>query len=416
LNFLTSGVFAIAPPWQWPGKVIEQIGKKAGGEAATWLLNVIHDAFNNVVSSMEKGYAHAASVKPQGGVVDYFFGSAVGLTRYIAWISFAIALVLVVVPGNGRFIVRAVKVAIGVLLVPVFFMLMDWMPSIQSVAAHAAMDLYTPTGKYAHQPLLLIPVADNPIFALMGMGWVFWWGGGLLLMFKGYAVVGMIACLLLLPFFALSVLYDGALKFMNILISTIIVTKIAGIPLALFCIKAAEALYQNVDALNDPLGQTVCIGFGVFIAWAIQFGLFWACLKVVSPVTGKIYSRGKSKTQVTGGKLKAETTEKRQQRRRTKYANSFLERDRRPSHGRDSARTSGAAAARKSSAKAGAAMLAKRYPQSAVVLKAASTVKKAGSASKPSTASPGPSNGSSNGSASSRSTPSQNGNSGGRGV
>jgi hypothetical protein len=414
LNFLNSGVFAIAPPWEWPGNVIEEIGKKAGGEAFTWILNVIADAFNSVVKSMEKGYAHAAAVKPQGEVLDYFFGSAVGFARYLAWVSFAIALILVVIPGNGRFIVRAVKVMLGIMLVPLFFIVLDWLPAIQGTLSKAAVDIYSPAGKYADQPLLLIPVADNPLFALMGMGWVVTWGGALLLVFKGYAVVGMIACLLLLPFFALSVIFDFALKFLNILISTIIVTKIAGIPLALFIMKAAEALSQNVAVLNDPLGQTVCIGFGLLFAWVAQFGLFWACLKVVSPVTGKIYSHGKTKAQVMGGKLKAETTEKRRERRNAAYSNMFRDSGRRPSHGRVSGSTSVAtAAAKRRSIKAGAAMLAKRYPQTAVALKAASVAQAARPAQKTPVAT-GSRNGNSDGSSNSSDPSSRNGSSGGQ--
>jgi hypothetical protein len=242
------------------------------------------------------------------------------------------------------------------------------------------------------------------------MGTVVTWGGALLLMFKGYAVIGTFACLLLLPFLALSALFDGALRFTNGLISTIIVTKLAGIPLALFILKGSEALSQTVPALNDPLGQTVCIGFGLFCAWAVQFGLFWACLKVVSPVTGRIYSRGKTRAHVTSGKLRAETTEKRRRRRHGDYSNSFL--DRRGSHGRQSERTTGTKA-RSAGIKAGATLLAKRYPQTAIALKAASAAGKARSAASRAVTAPQDPRGTT-GSKGLQSTSSQNGRKGGR--
>jgi hypothetical protein len=101
-----------------------------------------------------------------------------------------------------------------------------------------------------------------------------------------------------------------------------------------------------VPALNDPLGQTATMGFALIFAFAAQFLLFWACLKVVNPITGKVYSRGKSKTQVSGGKLKAETTEKRRQRRHASFNASFL--NRRPNHGSNL----GGTAARKPGARA----------------------------------------------------------------
>jgi hypothetical protein len=210
LHFLSNNaVFAIAPPWEWPGKIVSWIGQKAGGEAFTWFLNVIHDCFNSVIKGFEKGYVHAASVKPSGRVLDYYFGSSMGLTRYLAWGALLVALVMVVVPGGGSRFLRGLKVVVGVALAPIFFMAMDWMVTIQSSAAHMAVGLYTPGGKYAAQPLLLIPVADNPFYALIGMGWVVTWGGALLLMFKGYAIIGTVSCLLLLPCFALSVFSDG---------------------------------------------------------------------------------------------------------------------------------------------------------------------------------------------------------------
>jgi hypothetical protein len=394
LHFLSnSAVLAIAPPWQWPGKIAGWLGQKVGGEAFTWLLNVVHDAFNSVLKTFDKQYVHAASVKPSGAVLDYYFGSSMGLTRYLAWGAFLVALVMAVVPGGGSRFLRGAKVVVGVAMAPIFFMAMDWMATIQSSAAHLAVGLYTPTGKYADQPLLLVPVADNPLFALMGMGWVFTWGGLLLLMFKGYAVIGTVSCLLLLPCFALSVFSDGALKFMNVLISTIIVTKIAGIPLALFIMKLAEALSQSVDALNDPLGQTASIGFGLIFAWASQFLLFWACLKVVNPITGKVYSRGKSKTQVSGGKLKAETTEKRRQRRHASFNASFL--NRRPSHGRNLGGTTAKGQAARKGVKSGAAMLAKRYPATALGAAAAKKVASARSNGRPATSRPEPRSGAS---------------------
>jgi hypothetical protein len=380
LHFLSNNaVFAIAPPWEWPGKIVSWIGQKAGGEAFTWFLNVIHDCFNSVIKGFEKGYVHAASVKPSGRVLDYYFGSSMGLTRYLAWGALLVALVMVVVPGGGSRFLRGLKVVVGVALAPIFFMAMDWMVTIQSSAAHMAVGLYTPGGKYAAQPLLLIPVADNPFYALIGMGWVVTWGGALLLMFKGYAIIGTVSCLLLLPCFALSVFSDGALKFMNVLISTIIVTKIAGIPLALFIMKLAEAMSQTVPALNDPLGQTATMGFALIFAFAAQFLLFWACLKVVNPITGKVYSRGKSKTQVSGGKLKAETTEKRRQRRHASFNASFL--NRRPNHGSNLGGTAARKPAGRQGVKTGAAMLAKRYPAAALGASAAKKVSSARSKS-----------------------------------
>lgn len=375
MSFLSnSAIFGIAPPWEWPGKAIEWVGNKAGGEVFTFFLNIIHDAFNSVVKAFETQYVNAASVNLQGTVVDYFFGSALGLARYVAWTGLLVGVLLVVIPGGGRFFVRAVKVAFFVMLAPIYFIILDWLPPFQSAMAHAAVGMYTPTGEHAHVPLLLIPIADNPLFALMGMGWVVGWGGLLLLMFKGYALIGLVASLLLLPFFALSALWDWALKFMNVLISTIIVTKIAGIPLALFVMKLAEAITQNVPGLGDSLGLTIVIGFALFVAWALQFLLFWACLKVVSPVTGKVYSRGKSKAQVEG-KVKAETTEKRRtQRRNQGYSLAFL--DRRPSHGREIGQADRSKSGKHRAVTAGATLLAKRYPQTAVALKTASVINK----------------------------------------
>lgn len=407
MNLLSPGaVFGIAPPWEWPGKAIGWVGKKAGGETFTFFLNIIHDAYQSVIKAFETQYVHAASVKPEGDVVDYFFGSAVGLMRYISWTGLLIGVILVFFPGGGRFFVRAAKVAFWTMLAPVYFIIMDWLPTIQSTFAHAAVNMYTPTGKYANQPLLLIPIADNPLFALWGMGWVLGWGGTLLLMFKGYAVIGLAASVLLLPFFALSAIWDWALKFTNVLIATIIVTKIAGIPLALFTMKLGEALTHSVPALNDPLGQTVTTSFSLFWAFAMQFLLFWACLKVVNPVTGKIYSRGRTKAQVTG-KVKAETTEKRRKQHNASYGASFLNDSRRPSHGHGGTSSTGAAKA--AAVKSGAALLAKRYPQTALAMQAASTAGKLRSSGSTSTATTG------NGRVSVSSPPSQKGSSNGSG-
>jgi hypothetical protein len=350
---------------------IKDLVGDVAGAPFKWLLDVFHDWYNGLVKMFEEQYVHHLTIKP-GPVTDYLFGSALNLSQYLASGAFMAALVLAAfLPSGMKRMPRTFKVLLGVIVAPTaYFWGLDLLTALGDQLSEAVVGIYTPTGKFGHQALLAIPIVDNPLGALTGMGFTLTFGGLLLGIFTVYAPLGLVAALLLLPFFALSALWDWAYKLTNIFISAVLVTHVLGIPVALFFLKIGQAASDNIGVINNSLGITMMINGGLILGIVAQVFLFWACMKVVSPVTGSIYNRGNSRV---FGKVKAETSEKRKSdssARRESYNRTFL--NRRGSHTAPSQQSSGNSSTRQA-ARTGAVVLAKKYPATALVATAASS-------------------------------------------
>jgi hypothetical protein len=343
------------------------------GAFFTWLTKLFVNWYYGMVNMFEKYYVNPP-VPKYGAWSDYILGSGMGLARYLATGAFAVTLVLAfLIPGRAaRKLPRAFAVALGIILSPMYFWAVDQLKVVGINAAHAVVQLYHPTGHLAHQPLLLVPIVDNPFGVWAGAGPTLAQGGTLLILFMSYEVASLVVVFLLLPFFALSALYDWALKITNGLLAALLVMRLLGRPIALLFIVVARATIEHIPGLDNSVGIPALINGAMLFGLLAQPLLFWACLKIVSPITGQVYSRGKA---MIRGKVDATTEERKrtEEVHRRNYAQTFLsQRGSGRARGEHAQQPSGGGSGFGTSVvKTGGVMLAKRYPATALAVKGA---------------------------------------------
>jgi len=370
-----------------PFKFLTGVGKSIV-EAPFFLLNNwLHGLFMDLVNFFEKQFVHPP--RPTTGPwLDYLDGNSLGLAQYLMEATFVITSIVVMFYHKAlKRVPRLLGMVALVLFAPsVYYWGAANLRGLGDSLAVAASQIYVSHGTQLSHSLLWIPTINNPLGSIAGLFFVSFFGGFLWLVFVMYEGIVIVAVFLGLPLMAMSVISDKALRVLNWTISLFLVAAVAGRPIAVLCLQLGKAAAEHLPLGNTAGGAVFWVVSSLILAILMQGILIWACLRVVSMVTGNMY--GRVNTRVQGGRLKArleKTPEARRQSHRASYGRTFLRK--RGDHalagagvvgsaggafGMPKASGSGSASGAK---KGAAAFLAKRYPAAAAAAKAGSVVK-----------------------------------------
>jgi hypothetical protein len=325
-----------------------------------------------MVSFFEKEYVNPPQVQ-LGVWWDYFRDNAVTFSVFLAGTLLVVGIIFALIfPPMLKRVPRMLKYGCIVLFfIPLIFTGVDQLRLLEHSLATGIVSLYTPTNNSGSvTDLLLVPIVANPIGAIVGMASIVSFGGALLLLFMSYSVIGYLATIALLPFLALAVWFNFAVKMVNWITSALIVSVVGGIPLGLLAIVLGEAVSNNIVLLDNTIGRTMMLSASLLAAIGLQVALFWACLNAVQKVTGSVY--GNSRVHVNSGNVKAQMEDQNGgYSTQANYATSFVQA--RGESVRSSAAPAASEGVRGSSVKSGALVLAKKYPAAAVAVQSVQT-------------------------------------------
>jgi|GEM_PF-2958256 len=265
-----------------------------------YLKDFLLECLKGLVGNYEKMFAHQARVEI-GGPFDYLYGNALGTAGRLA---VSVAVVTSVIAIMHRKSARRAIDAFGavfalVVLTPVWFAVADGLVAFGNVLSDAARFYHAPPASPTGLSFLTVPPTGNIVTAIIGGGFISFWGGLLLVIFYMYQVLVIVVKFGLL--FGIS-LYGINHRLLYWLLATGLLTMTLGRPAAIFLIEVGKVM-TDIGLLGQSVfGTCVYLIASLIAAIGIQVAIYIGLRKKVfnSEVFGRVASRvtGKVKSVV----------------------------------------------------------------------------------------------------------------------
>ncbi len=265
-----------------------------------YLKDFLLSCLKGLVGNFETLIAHPARAE-MNAPLDYLYGNALGSAGRLALsVAVATSVIAILHRKTARRAIDAFGAVIAlVVLTPIWFAVADGLVAFGNVLSDAAQFYHPPPSQPTGVSFLTVPPTGNIVTAIIGGGFISFWGAVLLVIFYMYQVLIIIVKFGLL--FGIS-LYGINHRLLYWLLSTGLLTMTLGRPAAILMIEVGKVMTDYGLLGKSVFGTCVYLIASLIVAISIQVAIYIGLRKKVfnSEVFGRVASRvtGKVKSVV----------------------------------------------------------------------------------------------------------------------